>query len=449
MGRVRLLDKVNELIDFIKNENYETYTTKLGTVYLVSKKPYGFHFYFIHNPDASSTANQLVSEIYYDLRNKEYWIKRNTKDVAFSSRNVDTIFGDSGTSILDFISTESNQRMYKVAKKYLGAMGLERSELVGRFLTRLIESHSYFEILFKCNLIKDGYNSVGLPKIVNKDGKNPYEILGLTKTQWKMISKYNIGVDEFQSIPSHYRDSKEKDVLAIGYLDYIQSLEEEFGFDKLKDFVSNELNYLYMSPKHSRYNTYGSTLKVADELKFNHKKLIRYIYFECEASQGLDSPSNTIGIYRDYIRMNFEMENYRIEKYPRFLKTLHDIASKNYKVKLDAIMKEKWNVSYESNMQYCYANKGYKIFPPKEPEELVKEGNNLGHCVGSYTKKVAHGTSVVLFLRKADAIEESLVTIELKDNRLVQARRKFNYAPKEKEQEILDMFYKKFNINTK
>jgi hypothetical protein len=196
-------------------------------------------------------------------------------------------------------------------------MGEEKTEMFGRFFHRLITEHSYYELLYKSGIrIKNN------TYIANKSGNTPIEVLGLSKTQWKMVTQYKVPLDNFANINNNVADQK-----LINYLSYIKSLEEEFGVDKIIEFVNNEKNYIY-----GQY-VYRSALSLAERYNLPVKHFLRYIYFECDVSQGL-SASSAVGEYADYIRMTSEMGYERFDRYPRFLRTAHDIASRNYRMKL-------------------------------------------------------------------------------------------------------------------
>lgn len=435
-------DKTEQFKQEIKESNYQKYesfnqrTNRLiGTMYIKDKMDYGFHLYYIHEP---SNTNPLagktgtISEMYYDLRNKKYWIKRNLKDVQFSVRNVDSIFPkdyDQRNHIFNLLSTSANQGLYQAAFHVLGAMGKEQSEMFGRFFHRLITQHSYFELLYKAGI------QVNSDKLIkNPNGKSPMEILGLSKTQWKIVSKFNVQFGVFDDCKDDAADQK-----LINYLTYIASLEEEFGLEKIKEFVNNEIGYLY-----NKYS-YRSAIQIAERYNLPIKHFLRYIYFECDVSQGLHS-NTALSEYADYIRMTTEMGYERFDRYPKFLRTAHDIASRNYKVKLNEIETKEWESTYERNKQFAYTYQGFKIFPPKEPSDLVKEGNVLGHCVGSYVNKVRKGTSTILFLREREDIEKPLVTIEIRDNRITQARGKMNNPPNQEQNAIIKKFAEKYQL---
>ncbi|EJW13911.1 PcfJ domain-containing protein [Paenibacillus alvei] len=443
-----IISKLKERIKSSGYEVYEDYVTErymptdklVGTMYMVERMDYGFHIYYIHEPSETNRIagkDGIVTEMYYDLRNKVYWIKRNTKDVKFSERNVDSIFPQDRVKrkeVFKFLSTKGNTGLYESAYRYLGAMGMERTEMFGRFFHRLITEYSYYELLHKAGIPVDG-NLL----IRNSDGKSPMEILGLSKTQWKIANKFGVSVNELQG----YRNNEAGDNRLINYLNYIKSLDLEYGVEKIREFVYSEISYIY-----SQHTYYNSALSIAKRYNLPEKYLIKYIYFECDVSQGLSS-STALSQYSDYIRMATEMGYERFDRYPKFLRTYHDIVARNYKVKLNEEEQKQWDEVCEGNTVFKYAMDGYRIFTPMKTEELVREGNVLGHCVGSYVGKVRQGTSVIAFLRDADDIEKPLVTIEIQGKSIIQAKAKMNNPPTREQKDFIEKFAKKFELEIK
>ena len=72
--------------------------------------------------------------------------------------------------------------------------------------------------------------------------------------------------------------------------------------------------------------------------------------------------------------------------------------------------------------------------------EAVAQNN----CVASYIDKVIDGECHIMFLRKKSNPKESLVTIEIRNNHIVQARRRFNDPVTLEDLEVIDKWNKKF-----
>ena len=67
--------------------------------------------------------------------------------------------------------------------------------------------------------------------------------------------------------------------------------------------------------------------------------------------------------------------------------------------------------------------------------------------MASYISSVIEGKCHILFMRKKDSLDNSLVTIEVKDNKIVQAKGRFNRDVTSEEQEVIDKWNEKFAKN--
>ena len=74
-------------------------------------------------------------------------------------------------------------------------------------------------------------------------------------------------------------------------------------------------------------------------------------------------------------------------------------------------------------------------------QSVVQEGASLNHCVASYVDGMVNEEYAILFLRKKEDLEKSLVTLQVRDGRVVQARGQSNRAPTKEEQEAIDGFH--------
>ena len=132
------------------------------------------------------------------------------------------------------------------------------------------------------------------------------------------------------------------------------------------------------------------------------------------------------------------------DKYPKYLKTEHDKVSMRYRIwkkyKNDL---EIFKIT-EENKKLEFSDKKYSIILPETSSDIVDEGINQSHCVASYVERVANGDTLILFMRYTDIIDESLVTIEVKNNIICQAK---GYANRQLSKEELDFIKRWAKIN--
>ncbi|MGL4425054.1 MAG: PcfJ domain-containing protein [Cetobacterium sp.] len=172
---------------------------------------------------------------------------------------------------------------------------------------------------------------------------------------------------------------------------------------------------------------------------YNAKSLASYL---CNISEyEALSISEATNYLMDFLDMNTAMGVTKLEKYPRHLHTTHDIVVRNY----NSFKVEHSEEFFSSIRRVDLEHKGkeYSIVYPTSYKDIQKEGASLNHCVASYVERVMNGTTHILFLRKTSEIEESLVTVEVRDDRIVQYKGSYNRGLTEKEIDFLKTYAEK------
>ena len=109
------------------------------------------------------------------------------------------------------------------------------------------------------------------------------------------------------------------------------------------------------------------------------------------------------------------------EKYPKSLKTEHDIMALKVNT-AEAVAKcENFADRAAEVSELAHTGKTYSIVVPDTPHQIADEGINLSHCVSSYIDRVINGDCHILFLRKTRTPDQSLVTLQLSKGRINQA----------------------------
>lgn len=191
------------------------------------------------------------------------------------------------------------------------------------------------------------------------------------------------------------------------------------------------------------YDTYEYFEELVDQFDYDPKRLVDYICRDLP-NQGFDirESYDTLCTLRDYARMNVAMDIEDYEKYPRYLLTFHKILESNYEVHKSAQFKQAFKNAVNSFKSFEYKNEKYSVIVPNSFDHLVEEGSRLGHCVASYADKIAEKSTTIMFVRKNEQIDIPLVTIEIKKNKIVQAKGRNNSSPKYEEQEFLKEYSK-------
>jgi hypothetical protein len=171
---------------------------------------------------------------------------------------------------------------------------------------------------------------------------------------------------------------------------------------------------------------------------YEPKSLLNYLinYLErfenCEMSEG-------IFLLRDYIKMATQIGR-DVKKYPKYLKSMHDIINSNY----NAYKQDYNELLFEkvSKPHLEFEGKKYTIVIPKTSKDIIAEGTSLSHCVSSYVDRVINQETYIFFLRLTEAKDRSLITLELHENKIVQAKGSYNRPVIKEEYDFLEKYSK-------
>jgi len=235
-------------------------------------------------------------------------------------------------------------------------------------------------------------------------------------------------------------------------LPVIFEIEKRYGYNEAMFFAETILlsGIEQFTPSKARlYYNYENGVPVVDnEMKsfllvlgepysLNLRRLIEYIFYDAY-SQGFSRIDETFwNTYEDYLNMQIKIFGMIREKYPKSLKTEHDIMALKVNV-AEMVAKYKDFAARSAEIaDLAYAGKFYSIIVPDAPRQLADEGINLGHCVGGYVDRIIKGECHILFLRKTRTPDDSLVTLQLCQGRINQAEGSHRRRITEEERKFL------------
>lgn len=213
--------------------------------------------------------------------------------------------------------------------------------------------------------------------------------------------------------------SKNPNECCLAYeLDYI-SLNDSDLFSIFQCSIVNNL-----------INTFG----------YNAKSLFLYLD-TLKTFEALTIDSKVLREIEDYARMMSEISP-RYDKYPRNFLTTHTIACRNYN-RLKQQFDEKSFQNRRNPKYECKIGK-YIFLYPEKIDDIRSEAVSQNNCVASYVQSVIDGKCHILFMRKKEEPDKSLVTIEVKNNKIVQAKGRFNRDLTNEEEVVVEKWNTKF-----
>ena len=224
---------------------------------------------------------------------------------------------------------------------------------------------------------------------------------------WNGVKNYRIINWKADNLPAFYRMTKQqyKDFIRRGGTLDLLRISKNLKKDiweviSVRDFFgkadANKLDKFYKTVTAAN-STAGVALKY---LRRQHMK-----------------PNEAFQIWEDYLNMagklGYDLENSEVAL-PRNLQPAHDTAASMLKIQTNAEKAKVYRKRKEAlKKRYEMEYDGIRIRVPEKPSDIAEEGEALHHCVAGYADRHIYGKTTILFLRKADAPEEPLVTIEM------------------------------------
>lgn len=127
--------------------------------------------------------------------------------------------------------------------------------------------------------------------------------------------------------------------------------------------------------------------------------------------------------YLDYIRISIYIGRFVYGKWPKDLKTAHDIVWNMGMLKNDKEKETSFKEYVESRFYLSFVtsdldeawseNSIYAIYAPKTIADMYNESAQMHNCVRTYVEDVCRKKTMIFFLRKKEDPEKSVCTIEV------------------------------------
>lgn len=293
-----------------------------------------------------------------------------------------------------------------------------------------------------------------------------YKLIHLTKAEYKEANDRNI-LDDWMNLQSIVTSAFKEDSKNYYYgnngnmtledfchytnqewFDIIEKAkywDEEFEFNHVKiGGYGGKVFFSTLQAYLRNNNSYGNS-KFYQFYTFG--KFMDYVCEEA-VNQGFKTLNSFMGELRDYLDMCVSMD-IKPTLYSSYLKQTHDITSHNYEIKLTEEQAEMFENAYKDFKSFVTEDKTYSIVRPKNADDVKHEGSALNHCVASYISKVLKRNCLIVFLRKTKATDKPLVTIEIENEAIVQARGASNRSITEDEYKAICEYAKKNKLKVR
>ena len=290
---------------------------------------------------------------------------------------------------------------------------------IGTILSR-VPLYSNYEQLF----------SAGIGDILDDEDRFTYTINEIPKALIKLCKEKRIKLTN--KIMQYYKQNPDAHLIAYN-LDYMSLTDDDIYKIWSTDSLDCNRNI-----GHCYYWSYFNRL--LNEFGYTAKPLLLYID-QLKTFEALNDIEHIIRELYDYAYM-MKTISPKFDKYPRHFLTTHRIACRNYTRLKKKFPEDVFRSRIDKSLEFSY--KDYQFIYPSSTEEIKQEAVQQNNCVASYIDKVIDGKCHILFLRKKNKLNESLVTIEVRNNHIVQARRRFNDPVTPEDQEVIDKWNERF-----
>lgn len=396
---------------------------------------------------ASISADIKTKEITKTISVDYRVVYRKDKPIVYDGNERDAyalnrMYGWTSNSVTLLNSLRSEANLKEVISKsifkqsgLIEAMNLDKKECtaIQEPSLNLTYIKTYYKYPIIEMLVKVGMTAAASNLISVGSNKEEFEKYGYDKTKSSMA--------DFFGLPTiAFKIARENNLNFCG----INTLRAFFSLDQNTSYE----DYDWAVTTYGAY-TYGENHIVYQLMKATGcpikkvKSYIESLYY----NQCIERPEGA-RLWQDYVSMmdklGFTDKQKKKELCPSSLKKCHDVlnfACKNIHIAANA---EKFAETVEAAKKYRYTFEDYMLTTPESAEEIIREGIDLNHSVAQHIELVVNKSEFICFIRRKDAPDTSLYTVELIGNDIVQVRGNSNKPVVEEEVKFFIKKWAKF-----
>lgn len=275
---------------------------------------------------------------------------------------------------------------------------------------------------------------------LRKNGKNVFDILGLTKENTRIMQSLDGNIDELRLL---------QEAQGSGYnlkADDLKRFYKIFGCNTTLIRKENRRSTIH---KICRYiEREGAEYRVGE-----NSHCWRYSYMQHRERPDIreERLQNCARDWLDYLgwckALKYDLNN-MFFYFPKNFKKVHDRTAAEYQALQDkkaaeAKRKKEQRIKRESEVMkkllaemlkentgienaFQIKGKGLILRVPRDAQEIKNEGAALHHCVGTYVDRVAKGLTHIFFIRKEEEPDTPYFTMEYNHGRVIQCRGSHN-----------------------
>ena len=273
--------------------------------------------------------------------------------------------------------------------------------------------------------------SAGIEDIVSRDFN--YSINDIPKGLIKLCKQHQIRLsNEFLRF---YKENPDGYLLAYN-MEYLSLTDDDIF--RILTCSKNIKEYYGTGVCEYRWKPISIFNHLITDFGYTTKALFHYID-HIKTYEAIDNVYHFMGELYDYAEMMHKI-SHKFDKYPRHFLTTHKIAVRNYNRLKQEFIEKDFQKRIDKSMERTFDD--YRFIYPESTQAIKDESVAMNNCVSSYIQRVIDGQCHILFLRYKDTPDQSLVTIEVRNDKIVQALQKYNDPLTTEQREIVDRWNK-------
>ncbi len=208
------------------------------------------------------------------------------------------------------------------------------------------------------------------------------KIFGVSKKYYNFMVEHDINASELSALQQCPTDDYELLSFVTDCLNTVIQVDHSVDFKKLKKYFDEQ----HLRPDH--FVDYQD-------------------YLNCCQQLGIDLKDKNVLYPEDFI-------------------TSHDQLTLEVMINDNAEINQKISELSKLLSLNVYENDKFIIFPADGIASLIDESSQQSNCVRTYCDRISQNDCQIYFMRHKTAVDKSLVTVEVRAGRVVQARTRFN-----------------------
>lgn len=418
--------------------NIKDYLQINDTTPVKKKEPASYNFSLVFDNGSDfvierSTNNKIKRQLCFIANENLLFIRdpKGNKDKPLTTER----------QIKDFFIMDDNIKDLEFKNNFFN------SQSVSSFAYNILKLHGE-KIKLRRNFIKYGLNPTNY--IVTNRWSGDSELGALDNFGFEKLLKVIKIVQEYED-KLHKKNSDYKVQICAEFILFLCRLQELYSIDYVRMFLDIYTSYdSKLEVVMSDYDHYNHTgiwkfvnfERLIEDFNLDFKRFCTYLFRDLYSEGIVTIEGKILEDYYDCLNMQKEIYGKVKDKYPTHFKETHDRTVLIYNLNLEYFKEKKIEELNVHNKFLEFSDKNYSVIVAKTSQDLIEEGINLHHCVGSYVNKVKNAECSIFFLRKTDDIDTSLITIEVVEDKIYQVRGLCERRMDENERKFLNKWCK-------